>query len=65
MTQDKKAAEMDEVTECYNESGNHDYMLKVTVPDMQASRAFITERLGNLDILETVTSVFVMSTVKN
>lgn len=56
---------MDEVTECYNVSGNHDYMLKVTVPDMQASRAFITERLGNLDILETVTSVFVMSTVKN
>ncbi len=53
------------MTECYNVSGNHDYMLKVTVSDMQASRAFITERLGNLDILEKVTSVFVMSTVKN
>lgn len=61
----REMALMEEVTECYNVSGNYDYMLKVTVPDMQAYRAFITERLGNLDILETVTSVFVMSTVKN
>lgn len=62
------AAEMDampEVTECYNVSGMYDYMLKVEVPDMNTYRDFVTNRLGNLDMLETVTSVFVMATVKN
>ena len=60
----REVAAMDEVTECYNVSGTYDYMLKVEVPDMNTYRNFVTDRLGNLDMLETVTSVFVMSTVK-
>ena len=61
----REVGAMDEVTECYNVSGMYDYMLKVEVPDMNAYRNFVTDRLGNLDMLETVTSVFVMSTVKH
>lgn len=60
-----EVAAMDEVTECYNVSGMYDYMLKVEVPDMHTYRDFVTNRLGNLDMLETVTSVFVMATVKH
>lgn len=56
--------EMPEVVECYNVSGSFDYMLKVQVPDMKAYRKFVTDRLGNIDILESVHSVFVMETVK-
>lgn len=56
--------EMSEVVECYNVSGSFDYMLKVQVPDMKAYRKFVTDRLGNIDILESVHSVFVMETVK-
>lgn len=56
--------EMPEVVECYNVSGSFDYMLKVQVPDMKAYRKFVTDILGNIDILESVHSVFVMETVK-
>lgn len=56
--------DMPEVVECYNVSGSFDYMLKVQVPDMKAYRKFVTDKLGNIDILESVHSVFVMETVK-
>lgn len=60
----REVSSMEEVTECYNVSGNYDYMLKVDVPDMHAYRSFVTDRLGNLEMLETVNSTFVMSTIK-
>ncbi len=56
--------DMDEVVECYNVSGAFDYMLKVQVPDMKTYRRFVTEKLGNIDILDSVHSVFVMEVVK-
>lgn len=61
------AAEVDampEVVGCYNVSGTFDYMLKVEVPDMKSYRRFVTERLGRLDMLDSVQSVFVMEVVK-
>lgn len=57
-------AEMSEVTDCFNVSGSFDYMLKVQVPDMKSYRIFVTERLGQLDMLDSVQSVFVMDTIK-
>ncbi len=56
--------EMSEVVECYNVSGSYDYILKVQVPDMKAYRKFVTDKLGNIEMLESVHSVFVMETVK-
>lgn len=56
--------EMPEVRECYNVSGAYDYLLKVQVPDMAAYRHFVTVRLGELPMLDSVHSVFVMDTVK-
>ncbi len=56
---------MPEVSECYNVSGGFDYLLKVEVPDMPAYRTFVTERLGVLEILDSVQSVFVMEEVLN
>lgn len=51
---------MDEVVECYNVSGAFDYMMKVQVPDMKNYRSFVTDKLGHLDMLDSVQSVFVM-----
>ncbi len=56
--------EMPEVVECYNVSGTYDYMLKVQVPDMKAYRKFVTDKLGSIDILDSVHSVFVMEAIK-
>lgn len=60
----RMVGEMDEVVECYNVSGTFDYMLKVQVPDMKAYRRFVTDKLGNIDMLDSVHSVFVMEVVK-
>ncbi|MDR2915701.1 MAG: Lrp/AsnC family transcriptional regulator, partial [Tannerella sp.] len=35
-----------EVTECYNISGEYDYLLKIHAPDMQSSQEFILNVLG-------------------
>lgn len=60
----REVENMDEVSECYNVSGAFDYMLKVEVPDMKSYRKFVTEKLGRLDMLDSVQSVFVMESVK-
>lgn len=60
----KTVSLMAEVSECYNVSGSFDYMLKVQVGDMKSYRQFITDRLGMLESLGSVESVFVMEKVK-
>lgn len=57
-------AGMSEVVECYNVSGDFDYMLKVQVPDMKTYRKFVTDKLGRLMALNSVQSVFVMEEIK-
>ncbi|MDE5644877.1 MAG: Lrp/AsnC family transcriptional regulator [Muribaculaceae bacterium] len=62
------AAEMlkiPEVTECYNVSGDYDYMLKVQTPDMKSYRKFVTDCLGRIPVLDSVHSVFVMESIKD
>lgn len=53
-----------EVSECYNVSGEHDFMLKCFVPNMSAYQKFIIEKLGALDYVSRIQSVFVMDTLK-
>lgn len=60
----REVQSMHEVTECYNVSGEFDYILKVQVPDMKSYRMFVTERLGHLSMLDSVQSVFVMENIK-
>lgn len=54
-----------EVTECYNISGEYDYMLKVNVADMKQYQEFVLNTLGTVDSLRSITSMFVMETIKN
>ena len=53
-----------EVTECYNISGSHDYLLKVRTRDMKQYQEFILNKLGNLENVGAIESIFVMSEVK-
>ena len=53
-----------EVTECYNISGSHDYLLKVRTRDMKQYQEFILNKLGNLENVGAIESTFVMSEVK-
>jgi len=53
-----------EVTECYNTSGNYDYLLKIRAADMQEYQQFILNKLGTIETVGSVESTFVMSEVK-
>lgn len=54
-----------EVAECYNISGNHDYLLKVRAADMKQYQEFVLNKLGTIESLDSLESIFVMSEVKN
>lgn len=53
-----------EVTECYNISGDFDYLLKVQSSNMKHYQRFLLEKLGVLNSVSSIQSVFVMDNVK-
>ena len=53
-----------EVTECYNTSGNYDYLLKVRATDMKQYQEFVLNKLGEIESLASIESTFVMSEIK-
>ena len=54
----------EEVTECYNVSGDCDFLMKVNVRGMKEYQEFILYKVGELDYVGRVQSVFVMETLK-
>jgi Lrp/AsnC family transcriptional regulator, leucine-responsive regulatory protein len=56
---------LDEVTECYNISGDYDFLLKVMVRDMKDYQNFVLNRLGSIENIGSAHSTFVMGEIKN
>ena len=56
--------EMNEVIECYNISGEFDFMLKVVAESMDAYYDFHVNKLSQADNIGHVQSVFVMGIIK-
>lgn len=56
---------LDEVGECYNISGDYDFLLKVFVSSMKEYQKFVLRILGELDCIGGLNSSFVMGEVKN
>ena len=54
-----------EIVECYNISGDYDFMLKIYVSDMKAYQQFVLKILGDLDCIGSLNSFFVLGEVKN
>jgi len=54
-----------EVTECYNTSGEYDYLLKIRARDMKQYQEFVLNKLGAIESLGSLESTFVMDEVKN
>jgi DNA-binding Lrp family transcriptional regulator len=61
---EKEVVNFPEVRECYHMTGNFDYMLKISVPDIDTYHDFIKNKLANLPNIGNVQSYFVMSTIK-
>ena len=59
-----KVKDIPEVAECYNISGEYDYLLKIYAPDMRYYNDFLINTLGAIESLGSVRSSFVMNAVK-
>jgi len=57
--------QFDEILECYNVSGEYDYILKVVVKNMKAYRNFINTKLTTLEHIGSTHSTFIISELKN
>lgn len=55
---------LDEVIECYNISGEFDFMLKIAVENMDAYYDFHVNKLSEAENIGNVQSTFVMGTIK-
>ena len=56
---------LEEVVECFNTSGEYDYMLKIYARSMQDYQNFVIGTLGDLDCIGSLHSIFVIGEVKN
>ncbi len=56
---------LDEVTECYNISGDFDFLLKVYARDMKHYQDFVFNKLGSVNSIGSTHSTFVMCENKN
>lgn len=57
--------DLEEVGECYNISGDYDFLLKIYVSSMKEYQKFVLRILGELDCIGGLNSSFVMGEVKN
>ncbi len=58
-------AGIDEVVECFNTSGDYDYLLKIYARDMRHYQEFVLGTLGDMDCIGSLHSIFVIGEVKN
>ncbi len=56
---------LEEVMECYNISGEYDFMLKIVVKDMREYQSFLMNKLASLENIGSTHSTFVMSEIKS
>ena len=54
-----------EVTECYNISGQYDYLLKIHAHNMKYYQELVLNVLGTIDYLASLESTFVMDELKH
>jgi Lrp/AsnC family leucine-responsive transcriptional regulator len=58
-------ADIEEVVECYNTSGDYDYMLKIYARSMPHYQELVIGTFGELDCIGSLHSIFVIGEVKN
>lgn len=57
-------SKIDEVTECFNVSGDFDYTLKIYVSSMRQYEEFVLDTIGSISCIGSIQSNFVMAVVK-
>ena len=57
--------DIEEITDCYNTSGDFDFLIKVHARNMEAYQDFMLNTLGKMHCLGSLNSVFVIGHVKS
>lgn len=57
-------SKIDEIAECYNTSGDYDFMMKIYVRSMEHYQNFVLNTLGNIESIGSLHSVFVIGEIK-
>lgn len=56
---------IDEITECYNTSGDFDFLIKVYTKDMKSYQQFMLHKLGTIPCVGSLNSIFVIDHTKS
>ena len=56
---------IDQITECYNTTGDYDFQIKVFARDMKDYQDFMLNTLGNIDCIGSLHSIIVIGEIKN
>ena len=56
---------LEEITECYNTSGDYDFLIKVYTRDMKSYQQFMLNTLGTINCIGSLHSIFVIDETKN
>ncbi len=62
---EKEVVKFSEILECFNVSGDYDYILKIVVKDMEEYRDFLVNKLSTLHQIGSKHSTFMIGQVKN
>lgn len=61
----KDIVKLNEVVECYNISGDYDFLLKILVKDMKHYQSFVINELGAVKNIGSAHSTFVIGVIKH
>lgn len=61
----KDIVSLKEVVECYNISGDYDFLLKIMVEDMKHYQSFVINELGSVKNIGSAHSTFVIGVIKH
>ena len=61
----KRLTSMEEVLECYQLTGEVDFLLKVVVKDMESYTNFVNNKLSGIPGIQNVKTSFILETKKN
>ena len=56
---------LEEITECYNTSGDYDFLIKVYAHDMKSYQQFMLNTPGTINCIGSLHSIFVIDETKN
>ncbi len=61
----KEIEKIPEIIECYQVTGNADYLVKIMVPDMNSFDKLVREKLSRIECIRHMQTMVVISTEKN